>query len=186
MIRSVRAIDGAHSCLMLSARRAGEIITMAVDCYVTVTFRDAGDNLATRRYLLLNQYADNGSDWNAAVTAAAALITGLDVLTMDHIDDHQLEFKITDSGSAANVAANNNVEAFTRCTTTASNFTRNFSVPAWDDVTFAKAANGLLSAAYQAAADTVAALIRDPLSGQAWTANWSQSRGLKRGQRLVK
>jgi len=159
---------------------------MAVDCVVAVVFRDAGNNLATRRYMLVDTYADAGTDWGTAVTNAATLITGLDVLTMDHIDSHTLEFTITDGGAAANVAANNNVEAFTRCTTTPSGLTRNFSVPAWDDVTFAKAANGLLSAAYQTAADTVAALIRDPLSGEDWAANWSQSRGLKRGQRLVK
>lgn len=159
---------------------------MAVDCYVNVTYRDAGDNLATRRYLLLAQYADNGSDWATAVTNAASLITILDTLTMDHIDSHQLEFLIVDSGAAANIAANNNTEAFTRCITDTTGRTRNFSVPAWDDVTYAKSANGLLSAAYQAIAVTVADATRDPDTGEAWAAQWSQSRGIKRGQRLVK
>jgi len=159
---------------------------MATDVYMNVVFRDAGDNLATRRYLLLNQYADNGTDFDAAVTAAGVLITALDVLTMDHIDSHTLEFQVTDSGAAANIAANNNTEGFSRAITVTSGFTTHFSVPAWDDVTFAKAANGLLSAAYQTAANAVAALIRDPASGQTITSPWSQSRGMKRGQRLVK
>jgi len=159
---------------------------MAVDCYVNVTFRDAGDNLATRRYLLINQYADAGTDWDTAVINAAALVTQLDIMTMDHIDSHQLEFLIPDSGAAANVAANNNTEAFTRVTTDTTGKTRNFSVPAWDDVVFAKAANGLLSAAYQTEAVALAAMLRDPETGEEITAQWSQSRGIKRGQRLVK
>lgn len=159
---------------------------MAVDCYVNVTYRDAGDNLATRRYLLLATYADNGSDWATAVTNAASLVTLLESLTMDHIDSHQLEFLIVDSGAAANIAANNNTEAFTRCVTETTDRTRSFSVPAWDDVTYAKSSNGLLSAAYQTIAESVADATRDPDTKEPWEAQWSQSRGIKRGQRLVK
>ena len=159
---------------------------MAVDCYLTVTFRDAGDNLATRRYLLLDQYADAGTDWATAVTDAAALIVNLETCTMDHIDSHQLEFLIVDGGAAANVAANNNTEAFSRCTTDTTGKTRSFSVPAWDDVVFSKAKNGLLSDAYQTNAILIASKTRDPDTKEAWTSEWSQSRGIKRGQRLVK
>jgi hypothetical protein len=159
---------------------------MATACDVLVTFRDAGDNLATRRYRLLNDYGDDGTNWDVAVTNAATLITALDVLTMDHIDSHTLEFTLVDSGAAANIAANNNTEGFSRAVTATTNRTTHFSVPAWDDVTFAKAANGLLSAAYQTAADAVAALIRDREFNEAITSPWSQSRGIKRGQRLVK
>jgi len=159
---------------------------MAVACYVVVGFEDASTAIATRRYALVDDYADNGSDWATAVTDAAALITGLDVLTMDHIAYHFLEFQIVDAGAAANVAANNNTEAFTRTHWVSTGKDSHFSVPAWDDVTFAKAKNGLLSAAYQTAANTVAALIRDPQGLEAWTAEFSQSRGIKRGQRLVR
>lgn len=159
---------------------------MAVACYVNVEFEDAGPMIATRKYALVDDYANDGSDWDTAVTDAAALVTALDVLTMDHIKSHTLEFRIIDSGAAANVAANNNTEGFTRTTITSTGKKSHFSVPAWDDVTFDKSSNGLLSAAYQTAADTVAALIRDPQTLSVWTADWSQSRGIKRTQRLVK
>jgi len=159
---------------------------MAVGCYVEVEFEDAGPAIATRVYKLRDDYADDGTDWDTAVTDAAALITQLDLATMDHIKSHTLKFKVVDSGAAANVAANNNVEAFTRCVGDVFGNKLSFSVPAWDDVTFDKAPNGLLSAAYQAIANQIALLTRDPATSQEWTGEWSQSRGMKRGQRLVK
>jgi len=160
--------------------------TMAVDALVTVGFEDASTAIAERTYMLADTYANDGSDWDTAVTDAAALITQLDFMTMDHIAYHYLAFKIVDSGAAANVAANNNTEAFIRTTLDASGKVAGFSVPAWDDVTFSKAKNGLLSSAFNAYAEAATALIRDPKTGGAWTHQWSQSRGIKRGQRLVK
>lgn len=159
---------------------------MPVACYVEVEFEDAGPRIARRTFALINDYADDGSDWDAAVTAAANLITALDVLTMDHIASHTLQFRIIDSGAAANAAANNNVEAFTRMHWVSTGKQTHFSVPAFDDITFDIAPNGLLSAAYNTAAAAVVALTRDPQGLEDWALDWSQSRGIKRGQRLVK
>lgn len=159
---------------------------MAVNCFVLVEFEDAGPSIATRRYCLRPTYADNGSDWGTAITDAASLITQLDLATMDHIKSHTLEFKIVDTGAAANVAANNNTEAFSRATGDITGKKLSFSVPAWDDVVYDKAPNGLLSPEYGAVADAIALLTKDPATLESWTVGWSQSRGMKRGQRLVK
>lgn len=155
-------------------------------CYVKVEFEDAGPRVATRNYLLVDDYANDGSDWDAAVTAAGLLVTALDILTMDHIKSHTLQFKLTDAGAAANVAANNNVEAFTRTHWVSNGKKSHWSVPAFDDVTFDISTNGLLSAAYDTAALAVTALTRDPEFVELWNQDFSQSRGMKRGQRLVK
>ncbi len=160
---------------------------MAKTVFIKVPFHDAGDFPNERRYRLRQTMADDGSNMAAVLTAIADAVTALDVLTWDHIGDVTTEIVLPQAGAAANVAANNSVEAFSRTTIPSLGDKRShFSVPAWDDDVFDKAPNGLLSAAYDVAAATFNALICDPDTGANMDYVFSQNRGMKRGQRLVR
>lgn len=155
--------------------------------YIDVTFRDAGPFDNQRRYRLRQTLADDGSDMDDVLAAAQAALTALETLTWDHIQETGVSVILPGTGPAANAAANNNVEAFSRTHIPGlSDKKSHFSVPAWDDTTYDKAANGLLSAAYDAAASIFNALICDVETGENMDYDWSQSRGLKRGQRQVR
>ena len=150
-------------------------------------FIDAAPFPNKRQYRLAVQLADDGSNMAAVLTAAQAVITQLDVLTWDHIEENELRITIPQAGAAANIAANNNVEAFSRChIPTLGDKKTHFSVPAWDDLLYDQAPNHLLDATYDAAAATLAGLIVDLVTGEVLAYDFSQSRGIKRGQRLVR
>jgi hypothetical protein len=159
---------------------------MARDVYVKAQFNDAGNFPNEKRYLLTQTMADDGSDMDDVLAAAVDLVTALDVLTWDKIDPITLEIVIPQAGADPNVGANNRVEAFHRMTDNVTGKPAHFVVPAWDDFTFDALPNGALSTAYNLAAAAVAALTRNPETGNAWSYVAAQNRSVKRGQRLYK
>jgi hypothetical protein len=159
---------------------------MAKNVVVKVHYHDAGDFPNVKEYMLRQTLADDGSDMDDVLTAVAALVTALDVCTWDHIGDVEACIILPQSGAAANVAANNSIEAFHRVTDSVTGDKGHFIIPAWDDFTFDKEPNGALSASYNTAAEAVNALIRNPETGNNWDYVAAQNRATKRGQRQFK
>lgn len=155
--------------------------TFPVD--VTVGFLDSAERTAERVYRLVEQYDDVALNFDDVMTAALALETALNVLTMDHIDYIKVAVIGGGGGAAANIAANNQITGFTRLTDAVGEKAY-FEVPAWDDVTFDQDSNNLLSAAYNTAAAAVALLTVNPANDETWTVDWSQSRTRKSGVKL--
>lgn len=159
------------------------------DVDVEVDYLDAAERIATKTYRLQNQYdttANTGAgNMGAILTDVSDLLTALNVLTWDGIVEARPKLVIP-SGGSANIAANNQVEAFIRCKTGSDN-SASFSVPAWDDDVFDQDSNNLLSAAFNTAAQAVADMINDPVTGDAMgDVQWSQSRAHKsRGKKLT-
>jgi len=159
------------------------------DVIVKVGFLDAAERTSEVSYLLDTQFDDaanaGAGNMGDILTDVASLDIALNVLTMDHVDYEKVEIQVPGGGAAANVAANNQVTAFTRILTAGGN-QGYFEVPAWDDVVYDQDSNNLLSAAYNAAASTVIGLIRDLPTGEAISqVQWSQSRTRKsRGKQL--
>lgn len=158
---------------------------MAKAAYILVTFEDAGPFKNQRRYRLATDATDDLSNAAAVLTNMNACLTNLTILSWDGITDCTLEIGYPQAGVAAE-EANNNVEAFMRCTDSVTGKKTHVSIPAWNDTVFDKASNGLLSAAWGVAAGIFVALIKEPETGNALNLEFSQSRGIKRGQRLVK
>lgn len=152
--------------------------------YVTVGFTDSAERTAERVYRLDQLYDDVANDFDDVMTAAASLVTALNVLSWDHIDYHRIAVDIDGTGLSANIAANNQITAFVRTTIGSTGEKSYFEVPAWDDGTFDQDSNNLLSAAFNTAAAAVAALTVDPETGENWTVDWSQSRTRKSGVKL--
>lgn len=152
---------------------------------VTVGFLDSAERIAERNYTLRTQYDDVANNYDDVVTDAASLITALDVCTMDHIEYYDITMRTIGGGAAPNVAANNQVVAFTRVQDTDSN-KGILEVPAWDDVVFDQDSNNLLNAAYNTAISAVALLTKNPDTGLDWkvSVDWTQSRTRKSGVRL--
>lgn len=159
---------------------------MARDVFMVPTFRDAGPFDNQRTYRLLQTMADDGSDMDDVLAAAVIVLAALETLSWDQIPEYELRIKIPTASAAANIAANNNVEAFIRTASSVTGDRMSVSVPAWDDEVFDKASNGLLSAAFNTAADGLIGNIVDVKTGDTMNLEFSQSRGIKRGQRLVK
>lgn len=156
---------------------------------VEVDFLDAAERIATKTYRLQDNYdstANAGAgNMNAIISDVNDLVTALNVLTWDAIVEARPKLVIA-TGGTANIAANNQVEAFIRCKNGDDN-PASFSVPAWDDDVFDQDSNNLLSAAFNTAAQDVAALIVDAAGDAAMgTVLWSQSRAHKsRGKKLT-
>lgn len=155
---------------------------------VTVGFLDSAERTAEVTYRLREQFDDaanaGAGNMDDVLTAVTALETALNVLTWDHIDYLKVAIQVDGGGAAANIAANNQVRAFTRITL-ANGEKSYFEVPAWDDATFDQDSNNLLSAAYNTAAAAVALLIEDPATGSDFSSvDWSQSRTRKSGVKL--
>lgn len=149
---------------------------MARNVDVVVSFLDAGPKTATSRYRLRQTMADDGSDMDDVLSAAASLKTALDVLTWDKITEYHIEVIIPGGGAAPNVASNNQIHAYTRTLDALGNKSA-FDVPAWDDDTFDRDENDVLSAAYDTAAAAVAALLANPDNMEDMVdVVWSQSR----------
>lgn len=159
---------------------------MARDVWVQVQYNDAGNFPNEKRYLLAQTMADDGSDMDDVLAAVAAVVAVLETLTMDNINPVTIEIKIPQGGAAANVAANNSTEAFHRMTDSVTGKPAHFIVPAWDDVVFDKLPNNALSTEYNAAAELLAPLTRNPETGNAWAYVAAANRSTKRGQRLSK
>lgn len=159
---------------------------MPFNVNVRVRFNDAGNFPNVKTYPLLLQLADDSSNMAAVQTAAADLVAALNVLTWDNIDLAVVEVETEYIAAAANVASNNSVEAFHRTTDSVTGEKLHFIVPAWDDAVYDKDPSGALSAAYNTAAAAVAALLRNPSTGNAVTYVGAQNRAVKRGQRLYK
>jgi hypothetical protein len=159
---------------------------MARDVFMDVQFHDAGDFANTKRFLLTQTMANDGSDIAAVLTAGAALYTVLNTLSWDEVGPYFLSVEIPGDGVAANVAANNSVEAFHRMIDDGTSKPTHFVVPAWDDDVFDKLPNGAMSSAYNAAADDVDPLTRNPETRNSWTYVQAQNRSTKRGQRQFK
>lgn len=159
---------------------------MALDVFVRVAFDDAGPFRNIKEYMLNSTVGDDGTGFATTVADAAALITALDAVTMDHIAYHEIVVRVIDTGAAANVAANNSVEAFHRVIDSVTGEKAHFIVPAWDDVTYDKLPNGALSTAYNAVAAAIAPLILNPKTGNPVTYQDAQNRSTKRGQRQFK
>ena len=159
---------------------------MTRDVFVDVEFHDAGDFPNTKRYLLAQTMADDGSDMDDVLTAAASLYTALNGLSMDEVGPYFLHIEIPGDGIPANVNANNSVEAFHRMIDDGNGKPTHFVVPAWDDTTYDKLPNGALSTAYNTAAAAVDPLTRNPATRNSWTYVQAQNRSVKRGQRQFK
>lgn len=149
-------------------------------------FRDAAGTVREVVYRLATEIDPTVDTTLGDVAAdAAALETALNVLTWDHIDKYQVYWDDGGGGAAANVAANNQITAFSRTVLDPSGDTSGFEVPAFDDTVFARDENNMLSPAYNTAAQAVADLTLDPETGEAWDVSWSQSRTRKmRGKRI--
>lgn len=169
-----------------SALRGKGVSIMAYDVSVKVHFRDAKGFVVTKDYMLVQTAATDGSDMGDVLDAATALITQLDLASMDHIDKYDVSVTVPQSGAAANVAANNGIEAFSRVVDNVTNKIRHFVVPAWDAVLYTANPNSSMGTAYDVVAGAIAALIRNPENGNAWTFKDSQNRAVKRGQRQFK
>lgn len=155
--------------------------TFPVD--VIVSFLDAAERTAEVSYRLRTKYDDTANagagNWDAVLQDADSLFSALEDLTWDQIPSYRVQMGVTTGSLTANVAANNQVRAFTRVTK-ANGDPASIEVPAWDDLTFDQDSNNLLSAAYNTLAAVVAALIEDPEDGSDFsTVNWSQSRTRK-------
>lgn len=150
---------------------------------VEVDFLDSAERTATVTYQLRERYDDAANagqgNWEDVRGFAGNLVTALENLTWDQIPSFRIKMAETTGSLSANVAANNQIRAFTRVTL-ANGEQSYFEVPAWDDLTFDQDNNNLLSAAYNTAAQAVADLIEDPDStSDMTTVNWSQSRTRK-------
>lgn len=150
---------------------------------VEVDFLDSAERTATVVYQLRTRFDDaanaGAGNWAAVLTDADALFTALENLTWDQIPAYRVKMAVTTGSLSANVAANNQIRAFTRVTL-ANGEQSSFEVPAWDDLTYDQDSNNLLSTAYNVAAQIVANLIEDiDTTSNMDTVNWSQSRTRK-------
>ena len=159
---------------------------MTRDVFMRVQFHDAGDFPNEKRYLLTQTMADDGSDMDDVLAAAAAVYTILNALSWDEVGPYFLDVEIPGDGVPANVAANNSVEAFHRMTDDGTGKPVHFVVPAWDDVVFDKLPNNAMSTAYNAAAAALDPLTRNPDTRNSWSYVQAQNRSVKRGQRQFK
>lgn len=159
---------------------------MARDVFMDVEFHDAGDFPNTKRYLLTQTMADDGSDMATVIAAALSLYNVLNTLSMDEVGPYYLHIEIPGDGVPANVNANNSVEAFHRMIDDGTGKPTHFVVPAWDDTVYDKLPNGAMSTAYNTAADDVDPLTRNPATRNSWTYVQAQNRSTKRGQRQFK
>ena len=151
---------------------------------VEFDYVDAAERTATRRYRLREAYDDVANNFTDVMTAANALETALNVLTMAEIAEQRVQVVFAGSGSA-NVAANNQVVAFSRTQIATGDGKGYFEVPSWDDTFYDQDSDNLLSPAYNTAAGVVAALIADIETGDDMeSVEWSQSRTRKSGVRL--
>lgn len=151
-----------------------------LDAWLAVDFQDAPGKISTQKYLMAEQYdTATPATISTVITNATDAIALLQTMTMDHIDGYRIELAFDGAGAAANVAANNQVHAFTRVVATDLS-TYGFSVPAWDDVVFAQNQDNMLSALYNVSALAFAQLTRNPENGQLGdSVSWSQSRTRK-------
>lgn len=151
------------------------------DVVVSVDYLDAAERTATRDYLLRDQYDDADTEsFDAIQQEAAALITDLEALSWSDITNYRVVVQFVNTDTSANIAANNQVVAFTRVRTS-SGAKAYFEVPAWDDAVYDQNSQNLLSAAYNAAAQDVADRLRDPETGEDMSGalDYSQSRTRK-------
>lgn len=155
------------------------------DVYVDVASKDAAGRIAVRSHLLRQTFDDVANDFDDVVTAADALLTAINVCTWDHIEYHDIRVREIGAGLSANIAANNQVVAFTRIKDV-TDVKGSFEIVAWDDGAFSQDTNNLLSPAYNTAAAAVALLTRNPETGENWALlpDYSQSRTRKSGIKL--
>jgi len=156
---------------------------------VHVRYLDAAERVSERVYVLRQRFdstANAGAgNMDDVLSAKDDLITALSALTWDDIPECEVCLVSAETVSPANVAANNQVEAFTRVVN-ALGEPEYFAVPAWDDFTYDQDSNNLLSAAYNTAAQDVADLIEGDESGSTFdTVMFTQSRARKsRGKKI--
>lgn len=154
------------------------------DVYVEVGFLDAAERTATVRYLLERQYDDVANNIAAVISDVADLETALAGLSMAEVVSVSMQIDLTTGDSPANVAANNQIRAFSRCLD-ADGEKCSFEVPSWDDVVFDQDSNNLLSTAYNTAADAVRNLLKNPETNASMASlSWTQSRTHKSRNRL--
>jgi hypothetical protein len=159
---------------------------MARDVYAKVQFNDAGNYPVERRFLLATQMQDDGSNMAAILTQLTALIAAIQAICWDNLEPATLEIVIPQGGAAANAAANNDTEAFCRYVDDVTGKVAHLSIPAWDDALFDKLPNNAMSAAFNTLAAVIDPLTRNPETGNAWTFQAAQSRGLRRALRANK
>lgn len=149
------------------------------DVFLEVDYLDAAERTSTREYLLREVFDDVADNWAAVVTAAANTITALNVLTMAEISEYRLKMVVAGSGSA-NVAANNQVVAFSRALDT-NNAKSSVEIPSWDDVVYDENSQNILSDAYDTAMAAAMLLLRAPETGVNFVLGpeYSQSRTRK-------
>lgn len=155
-----------------------------VPTFMDVTFRDDAQTTRTIRYRLLESANDDGSNMDDVFAAAVAVQTSLVELTGDGVDYYDIVIR-AGGGSAPIDSSNNQITAFIR-TTLSNNDAGDIQIPAWDTVLYDMNSSLMLDANFVAEAETLAALLRDPESGLAYSAvEWAQSRTRKlRGKRI--
>ena len=152
-----------------------------------VDFLDSAERTATRRYLLREQYDDVTPNMDDVLAQAQDVITNLNILSWDAIPTYRVCVEIVVSPApTANVAANNQVIAFTRVNIDDDTKPKGFiEVPAWDDAVFDQNSDNLLSLAYNTAALLLIADLRDLEVGADLTGiEYNQSRTRKSGVKL--
>lgn len=149
------------------------------DVALEVDFYDAAEKTATRRYILREEYDDGTDNWADVITAGQDAVTAINVLTMASTPEWRLAMIVPGSGTP-NVAANNQVVAFTRIRDI--NFDKSsFEIPSWDDVVFDENNQNVLSDAYDTAAAALALFLKAPETGENFvlSPDYSQSRTRK-------
>lgn len=150
-----------------------------VPVFVDVSYLDAAEKTAVVSYRLERAYNTTTPNWAAVYADAGDLITALSALTWAQISGWEVRVSGDSTTASANIAANNQVRAFTRCLDSDGEKC-SFEVVAWDDDTFDQNDQNLLSGAYDLLAADVAALLANHETGASMTSvKWTQSRTRK-------
>lgn len=135
---------------------------------VEMDYEDAAERTATITYRLALRFDDTAAagvgNWAAVLSDADDLFTALSALSMAQLKAYRVKMNVITGALSANIAANNQVRAFTRVVL-ANGDKGSMVVPAWDDVVYDEDSNNLLSDVYNIAALIAADLLEDPDSG---------------------
>lgn len=155
----------------------------AIPTLVEFAFLDSAERVSKITYRLNDANSLDDADLAGSIVDVYATIdamaTILNLLTWDEILYANLIVTAAVDSTPANVAANNQVVAFTR-TRTDSGEKSSLVVPAWDDTVYDQNSANLLSAAYDTVVAGLLQYLADPETGEDMdTVDYSQSRTRK-------
>jgi len=144
------------------------------DVYADVYFTDAAERTALVSYLMLTQYDDITPNMGDIDDEIDDLITALNLLSWSAINKVDARVELHTSNLTPNVSSNNQIHARSYGEDSGGE-PMSFDLVAWDDLVYDQDSFNLLSTAYNTAALTVAALIRNPATGDPMTNNIQRS-----------